>query len=98
MNSIRVKPEEARARVLAALRAHDYKGKTSELAEWTGMQSSVVRRAALYLAAQRQIVAVLLPGPGRSRGEYLFHLQQLDLFEDQKPPATIWQKVKKWFR
>ena len=96
MNKIHVRPEEARARVLAALRAHDYKGKTSELAEWTGMQSSVVRRAGLFLATERQIVAVLLPG--RGKGEYLFHLQQLDLFEDQKPPATIWQKVKSWFR
>ena len=96
MNSIRVKPEEARARVLAALRAHDYKGRTSELAEWTGMQTSVVRRAALFLASKNQIVSVLLPG--RGKGEYLFHLSQLDLFEDQKPPATIWQKVKGWFR
>lgn len=96
MNTTRVKPEEARARVLAALRAHDYKGKTSELAEWTGMQSSVVRRAALFLASRNQIVAVLLPG--RGKGEYLFHLQQLDLFEDHKPPATLWQKVKEWFR
>jgi len=96
MNTTRIKPEEARARVLAALRAHDYKGKTSELAEWTGMQSSVVRRAALFLASKNQIVSVLLPG--RGKGEYLFHLSQLDLFEDQKPPATIWQKVKSWFR
>ena len=96
MNTTRVKPEEARAKVLAALRAHDYKGKTSELAEWTGMQSSVVRRAALFLASRNQIVAVLLPG--RGKGEYLFHLQQLDLFEDHKPPATLWQKVKEWFR
>jgi hypothetical protein len=96
MNKVHVKPEEARARVLAALRAHDYKGKTSELAEWTGMQSSVVRRAALFLASKNQIVSVLLPG--RGKGEYLFHLSQLDLFEDQKPPATMWQKVKSWFR
>jgi hypothetical protein len=98
MNTTRIKPEEARAMVLAALRAHDYKGKTSELAQWTGLPSSVVRRAALYLASKNQIVSVLLPGPGRSRGEYLFHLQQLDLFVDHKPPATIWQKVKSWFR
>jgi hypothetical protein len=96
VNTTRVKPEEARAKVLAALRAHDYKGKTSELAEWTGMQSSVVRRAALYLASKNQIVSVLLPG--RGKGEYLFHLSQLDLFEDQKPPASIWQKVRNWFR
>jgi hypothetical protein len=96
MNTTRVRPEEARAKVLAALRTHDYKGKTSELAQWTGMQSSVVRRAALYLASKNQIVSVLLPG--RGKGEYLFHLSQLDLFEDQPPPATIWQKVKRWFR
>lgn len=96
MNTTRVKPEEARAMVLAALRAHGYKGKTSELAGWTGLQSSVVRRAALYLAAKNQIVSVLLPG--RGKGEYLFHLTQLDLFEDHKPPATIWQRVKRWFR
>lgn len=96
MNKILVKPEEARARVLAALRAHDYKGKTSELAEWTGMQSSVVRRAALYLASKNQIVSVLLPG--RGKGEYLFHLSQLDLFADQKPSAGIWQRIKKWFQ
>lgn len=96
MNTTRIKPEEARAMVLAALRAHDYKGRTSELAQWTGLPSSVVRRAALFLAAKNQIVSVLLPG--RGKGEYLFHLRQLDLFEDQKPPASIWQKVKSWFR
>ena len=96
MNTTRVKPEEARARVLAALRAHDYKGKTSELAEWTGMQSSVVRRAGLFLASRLQLDAERVSGTGK--GEYLFTLRQLDLFEDQKPPATIWQKVKRWFR
>ena len=96
MNTTRIKPEEARAMVLAALRAHDYKGKTSELAEWTGLPSSVVRRAGLYLASKNQVLPVLVLG--RGKGEYIFHLQQLDLFEDQKPPATIWQKVKGWFR
>jgi hypothetical protein len=96
MNAIRVKPEEARARVLAALRAHDYRGKTSELAQWTGMQSSVVRRAGLFLASRLQLDAERVSGTGK--GEYLFTLRQLDLFEDHKPPATIWQKVKSWFR
>ena len=96
MNATRVKPEEARARVLAALRAHDYKGKTSELAEWTGMQSSVVRRAALFLSSRNQIVAVLLPG--RGKGEYLFHLQQLDLFEDTPKSLSFWEKVKNLFK
>ena len=96
MNTTRVKPEEARAKVLAALRANDYKGSTSQLAEWTGMQSSVVRRAGLFLASRLQLDAERVSGTGK--GEYLFTLRQLDLFEDQKPPATIWQKVKSWFR
>ena len=96
MNTTRIKPEEARAMVLAALRAHDYKGRTSELAQWTGLPSSVVRRAGLYLASHLQLD--VQRATGTSKGEYLFTLRQLDLFEDQKPPATIWQKVKSWFR
>jgi hypothetical protein len=96
MNTTRIKPEEARAMVLAALRANDYKGSTSQLAQWTGLQSSVVRRAGLFLAAHVQLDAERVSGTGR--GEYLFTLRQLDLFEDQKPPASIWQKVKSWFR
>ena len=96
MNTTRVKPEEARAKVLAALRAHDYKGKTSELAQWTGLPSSVVRRAGLYLSSHLQLDAQR--ATGAAKGEYLFTLRQLDLFEDHKPPATIWQKVKSWFR
>jgi hypothetical protein len=96
MNTTRIKPEEARARVLAALRAHDYKGKTSELAQWTGLPSSVVRRAGLYLSSHLQLDAQR--ATGAAKGEYLFTLRQLDLFEDHKPPASIWQKVKSWFR
>ena len=96
MNAIRVKPEEARARVLAALRAHEYKGKTSELAEWTGMQTSVVRRAGLFLASRMQLDAQR--ATGAAKGEYLFTLRQLDLFEDQKPPTTLWQKIKNLFK
>lgn len=96
MNTTRIKPEEARAKVLAALRAHDYKGKTSELAQWTGLPSSVVRRAGLYLSSHLQLDAQR--ATGAAKGEYLFTLRQLDLFEDHKPPATIWQKVKSWFR
>lgn len=96
MNSTRVKPEEARAKVLAALRANDYKGSTSQLAQWTGLQSSVVRRAGLFLASRLQLDAERVSGTGK--GEYLFTLRQLDLFEDHKPPVTIWQKVKRWFR
>ena len=96
MNTTRIKPEEARAMVLAALRAHDYKGKTSELAQWTGLPSSVVRRAGLYLSSHLQLDAQR--ATGAAKGEYLFTLRQLDLFEDHKPPASIWQKVKNWFR
>ena len=96
MNTTRVKPEEARAKVLAALRAHDYKGKTSELAQWTGLPSSVVRRAGLYLSSHLQLDAQR--ATGAAKGEYLFTLRQLDLFEDHKPPATVWQKVRNWFR
>ena len=95
MNTTRIKPEEARARVLAALRAHDYKGKTSELAQWTGLPSSVIRRAGLYLATRLQLDAQR--ATGASRGEYLFTLRQLDLFEDYKAPPTLWQRVKKLF-
>ena len=96
MNATRVKPEEARAAVLAALRAHDYKGRTSELAQWTGLQSSVVRRAGLFLASRKQVEAVL--EPGRGKGEYSFVITQLDLFEDTRPPETLWQKIRRWFR
>lgn len=96
MNTTRVKPEEARAKVLAALRAHDYRGSTSQLAEWTGMQSSVVRRAGLFLASRLQLDAERVSGTGK--GEYLFTLRQLDLFEDQKPPPTLWQRVKNLFK
>lgn len=96
MNTTRIKPEEARAMVLAALRAHDYKGRTSELAQWTGLPSSVVRRAGLYLASHLQLDAQR--ATGAAKGEYLFTLRQLDLFEDHKPPASIWQKVRNWFR
>lgn len=96
MNKILVKPEEARARVLAALRAHQFQGRTSELSEWTCMQSSVVRRAGLYLASKQQLDARL--EPGRGKGEYVFTITQLDLFEDTPRPATFWQKVKSWFR
>ena len=96
MNKIHVKPEEARARVLAALRAHDYKGKTSELAEWTGMQSSVVRRAGLFLATRLQLDAQRVSGTGK--GEYLFSLRQLDLFEDTPKSLSIWEKLKNLFK
>lgn len=96
MNTTRIKPEETREMVMAQLRAHRFQGRTSELAQWTGLPSSVVRRAGLYLASKNFIDARLEPGKGK--GEYVFTLVQLDLFVDTPPPQTIWQKVKKWFR
>ena len=95
MNATRIKPEEARAKVLAELRLHNYKGLTSELAQWTGLPSSVVRRAGLYLGVRKKVVAILVPG--RGKGEYLFHLQQLDLFDDHQSPS-FWRRVRKWFQ
>jgi predicted ArsR family transcriptional regulator len=91
VNSTRVKPEEARAKVLAALRAHDYTGKTTEIAEWVGLHASVVRRAGLVLANKDQVEAVL--GPGRGKGEYRFTITQLDLFEDAKKPKGSFPRL-----
>lgn len=96
MASTKITPETARGLVLAQLRAHQFQGRTSELAQWTGLPSSVVRRAGLYLAGKNFIDARLEPGKGK--GEYVFTLVQLDLFADSKPPETVWQKVKKWFQ
>ena len=96
MNTTRVRPEEARARVLAALRANDYKGSTSQLAQWTGLQSSVVRRAGLFLASRLQLDAERVSGTGK--GEYLFTLRQLDLFEDIPKSLSFWEKLKGWFK
>jgi hypothetical protein len=95
MNTTRIKPEEARAMVLAALRAHDYKGKTSELAKWTGLPSSIVRRAGLVLASKQQLDARLEPGKGK--GEYLFTITQLDLFEDTPKSLSFWERLKNLF-
>ena len=95
MNSRRIKPEEAREMILAQLRRNGYEGRTSELAQWTGLPSSVVRRAGLFLANELRLQAQLMPG--RGSGEYVFKLTQLDLFQDAKP-ETFWQRLKGWFR
>jgi hypothetical protein len=95
-NPIHLAPEEARAMVLAALRANNYKGKTSELAQWTGLPSSVVRRAGLVLASKEKLDARLEPGKGK--GEYLFTITQLDLFEDTPKSKSFWERVKSLFR
>lgn len=93
---LHISPEEARALVLAKLREHQFQGRTSEIAQWTNLPSSVVRRAGLYLASKEQLDARL--EPGRGKGEYVFTITQLDLFEDTPRPATFWQKIKRWFR
>jgi hypothetical protein len=92
MNKFTITGEQARKKVLTALRKNGYQGKTSELTEWTQMPISVTRRAALYLAAQHQLHAELVSG--RGKGEYLFKLTQLDLFEDVKPLPNLWQRIK----
>lgn len=93
MNTSRIKPEDARAMVLAQLRRNGYQGRTSELAQWTGLPSSVVRRAGLFLAGRLELYAELQPG--RGKGEYLFKIRQLDLFQDGRPPS-LWGRLKRW--
>lgn len=83
---------DVREVVLAQLRLHNYTGKTTEIAQWTGLQPSVVRRACLIMANKNEIEAVLVPG--RGKGEYRFTLIQLDLFLDAKHKPTFWQKLK----
>ena len=93
---VKIAPAQARAMVLAALRQHNYTGKTTEVAEWAQMHSSVVRRAGLALANENKIEAVLVPG--RGKGEYRFTITQLDLFEDAAAPTkstSFWEKTKK---
>lgn len=93
---LHISPEEARALVLAKLREHQFQGRTSEIATWTGLPSSVVRRAGLYLASKQQLDARL--EPGRGKGEYVFTLTQLDLFEDTPRPKSFWQRLKGLFK
>ena len=100
---VKIAPAQARAMILQALRKHNYTGKTTEIAEWAQMHSSVVRRAGLALAKESKIEAVLVPG--RGKGEYRFTITQLDLFEDVKPGSwvemsitkstSLWEKAKK---
>lgn len=83
---------DVREAVLAQLRLHNYTGKTTEIAQWTGLQPSVVRRCCLVMANKNEIEAVLVPG--RGKGEYRFTLIQLDLFLDSKHKPSLWQRVK----
>lgn len=92
MNKFTITGPQARKKVLDALRKNGYQAKTSELAKLTKMPISITRRAALYLAAHHQLHAEIIAG--RGKGEYLFKLTQLDLFEDVKPLPNLWQRIK----
>ena len=92
MTSTRIKPEEARAKILAALRANGYTGKTTEIAQWVELHPSVVRRAGVALANKNELEAVLVPG--RGKGEYRFTLLQLDLFLDSKKSKSSFPSLK----
>ena len=92
MNKFTITGPQARKKVLDALRKNGYQAKTSELAKMTKMPISITRRAALYLAAHHQLHAEIIAG--RGKGEYLFKLTQLDLFEDVNPLPSLWQRIK----
>ena len=92
MNKFTITGPQARKKVLDALRKNGYQAKTSELAKLTKMPISITRRAALYLAAHHQLHAEIIAG--RGKGEYLFKLTQLDLFEDVNPLPSLWQRIK----
>ena len=83
-------PLEIRAMVLGALRTNNYTMKTSEIAAFTHLPASVVRRSCLSMANERKLEAVLVPG--RGKGEYRFTIMQLDLFEDAKRPGS-WVEI-----
>lgn len=87
-------PAEIRAVFLAALRSNNYTMKTTEIAAFTHLPASVVRRCGLGLANESKVEAVLVPG--RGKGEYRFTITQLDLFEDAAVTGTsFWQKFRK---
>ena len=94
---VKMAPAEVRAVFLGALRTNNYSMKTSEIAAFTTLPISMVRRCGLGLANESKIEAVLVPG--RGKGEYRFTITQLDLFEDASVTGTsFWQKFKKLLR
>ena len=96
---IKVVAADAQMMLLAHLRACNYiPQRTSEIAKSLGIHSSCIRRAGLYLANHGRLRADLVPG--RGKGEYLFTLDQLDLFDDHKeePKRSIWQRLKELFK
>ena len=94
---VKMAPAEVRALFLAALRSNNYTMKTTEIAVFTHLPASMVRRAGLSLAKESKIEAVLVPG--RGKGEYRFTITQLDLFEDTAVTKTrFWTIFKKLLR
>lgn len=90
-------PLEIRAMFLGALRTNNYTMKTSEIAAFTHLPASVVRRCGLKLLNESKIEAIL--EPGRGKGEYRFTITQLDLFEDATVTKTrFWTIFKKLLR
>ena len=83
---------DVREMVWAQLRLHNSTGQTTEIAQWTGLQPSVVRRCCLVMAGKNEVEAVLVPG--RGKGEYRFTITQLDLFLDAKHKPSFWQRIK----
>jgi hypothetical protein len=85
--------------LLSYLRMANYvPQRTSEVAKALNIHSSCIRRAGLFLASHGRLRADLVPG--RGKGEYLFTLEQLDLFDDHKdePKKSIWQRIKSLFK
>jgi len=96
---IKVAAADAQQMVLSYLRMCNYLPmRTSEISKALNVHSSCIRRAGLYLAAHGRLRADLVPG--RGKGEYLFTLEQLDLFDDHKdaPKLSIWQRIKGLFK
>ena len=96
---IKVAAGDAQQMVLSYLRMCNYiPQRTSEIAKAMNVHSSCIRRAALYLAAHGRLRAELVPG--RGKGEYMFILEQLDLFDDHKdePKQSLWQRIKSLFK
>jgi predicted transcriptional regulator len=92
---------EVQRMILFHLREMGYKARTSELAKDLRVPSSVVRRAGLYLQSKGRLRAELQQSARGGKGEYLFILEQLDLFDDQKkevPKPGLWQRLKAWFK
>ena len=96
---IRVAAADAQRMVMAYLRISNYvPQRTSEIAKALNIHSSCIRRAGLFLASHGKIRADLVPG--RGKGEYMFTLEQLDLFDDhrEEPKRSIWQRLKELFK